>query len=81
MIAEQPDPAVVEAVQSGFATLRRLDRIVFIAHRIEAMSYPDIAVMTGLSVAEVERRIARALYELDRYRTGYRPPCWRRWLR
>ncbi|MBY8829705.1 sigma factor-like helix-turn-helix DNA-binding protein [Hephaestia mangrovi] len=81
MIAEQPAPAVVETVQAGLQTLRRFDRIVFVAHCVGAMSYPDIAVMTGLGVAEVERRMARALYELDRHRSGYRPPWWRRWLR
>ncbi|MGN6619954.1 MAG: sigma factor-like helix-turn-helix DNA-binding protein [Sphingomonas sp.] len=81
MIAEQPAPAVVETVQAGLQTLRRFDRIVFVAHCVGAMSYPDIAVMTGLGVAEVERRMARALYELDRYRSGYRPPWWRRWRR
>lgn len=81
MSADEPDPAVVEVIWAGLATLRRLDRIVFVAHCIGAMSYPDIAVMTGLGVAEVERRMARALYELDRYRSGDRRTWWRRWLR
>lgn len=32
MSGKEPDPAVVEVVQAGLATLRRLDRIVFLAH-------------------------------------------------
>lgn len=81
MSGKEPDPAVVETVQAGLQTLRRLDRTVLLAHRNEAMSYPEIAVMTGLTVDQVEHRMARALFELDRYRSGYRPPWWHRWLR
>lgn len=80
MSAEEPDPAVAAAVQTGIKTLRRLDRIVFLGHAKQTKIYEEIALMTGLTVDQVEHRMARALYELDRFRSGHRPPWWRRWL-
>lgn len=81
MSAETPDPATIAALRKGMKSLRKLDRAVFLAHRVDAIRYVEIAAVTGLTVDQVEHRLARALYELDRYRSGYRPPWWRRWLR
>jgi len=43
-----------------------VSREVFLAHRLESLSYPDIAKRIGLNVAEVERHIADAIVPLDR---------------
>ncbi len=57
-------------------TLRRLEaamlaldpkiRAIFMARRIEGMSYQAIARRTGLTVRQVERYMAQAIDELDR---------------
>jgi RNA polymerase sigma-70 factor (ECF subfamily) len=43
-----------------------VSREVFLAHRLDDLSYPQIAKRTGLTVAEVERHIAEAILHLDR---------------
>ena len=45
-------------------------REVFLAHRLDGLSYVDIAKRTGLSVADVERHIAEAIVHLDRELTA-----------
>jgi RNA polymerase sigma-70 factor (ECF subfamily) len=50
-------------------TLLRLDattREIFLAHRLDAMSYTEIAERTGLSEKEVERRMAKAMRRITR---------------
>lgn len=56
--------------------LRRLDaallqlspktREIFIAHRVEGMSYSEIAERTGLKVKRVEKHMSKAIFQLDR---------------
>ena len=75
------DAEELARLEAAVASLRKLDREVFLAHRRDAMSYDQIAAMTGLSRRQVKRRMARALFEIGRFMHGKRPPCWRRWLR
>ncbi len=51
------------AVRSLYAAMGRLatdDRIAFTLHHVEGQSLPEVAAMTGCSLATVKRRIARA---------------------
>ncbi|WP_245978405.1 RNA polymerase sigma factor [Aurantiacibacter xanthus] len=41
-------------------------REVFMAHRLEGLTYTEIAGRTGLTVKQVEKAIARAMVALDR---------------
>ena len=41
-------------------------RQIFLAKRLDGMSYAEIARRTGLSVKRVERHIAKALATIDR---------------
>lgn len=41
-------------------------REVFMAHRLDGMTYAEIAERTGLTIKQVERAISRALVQLDR---------------
>lgn len=69
-IADAPsptDPATLAKQEQAVRSLRRLDREVFLARRLDAMSYAEIAARTGLTVRQVERRIAHALRELDAF--------------
>ncbi|MCW2337485.1 RNA polymerase sigma-70 factor (ECF subfamily) [Sphingobium sp. B2D3A] len=51
-------------MEAALLTLPRLTREVFLAHRIDDLSYAEIAEITGLGVRQVERRMADALYGL-----------------
>lgn len=71
-------------MEAALLTLPRLTREVFLAHRIDDLSYAEIAEITGLSVRQVERRMADALYGLhcalqDRPLPRRRWWQWRRW--
>jgi RNA polymerase sigma factor (sigma-70 family) len=68
-------------LERAMRALPRPTREVFLAHRLDDMSYSEIAERTGLSVNEVERHIARVIIAIDRSLNG--PPLrwWERWLR
>ena len=71
-----PDPLLDQvAVLESRDTLRRLElaigklkprtREIFLAHRIEGMSYAEIAERTGLSVKGVEKQMGKAIAKID----------------
>lgn len=90
--AASSGPAPKEAVtaeelarmEAALLTLPRLTREVFLAHRIDDLSYAEIAEITGLSVRQVERRMADAIYGFHCALQGRPLPRrwwwgWRRW--
>ena len=64
------------AVLESRDTLRRLEaavarmkprtREIFLAHRIEGLTYAEIAERTGLSVKGVEKQMSKAIAKIDR---------------
>ena len=69
-----------ERMQAALLRLPRFTREVFLAHRIDDLSYIEIAARSGVSVRRVEREIARALVGLDRALTELpRSRWWQRW--
>jgi DNA-directed RNA polymerase specialized sigma24 family protein len=52
--------------RAAFATLPRFTQKVFWGHRIDDLSYADIAKRYGIGIRDVEREIARAIYGIDR---------------
>jgi RNA polymerase sigma-70 factor (ECF subfamily) len=64
------------AVLESRDTLRRLElamkklkpktRDIFMAHRIEGLSYAEIAARTNLSVKGVEKQMSKAIAKIDR---------------
>ena len=46
-------------------------RAIFLAHRIDGMSYPQIARAHGLSVSAVEKHIAKATLQLTTWMEGW----------
>jgi RNA polymerase sigma-70 factor (ECF subfamily) len=64
------------AVLESRDTLRRLEaamlklkpktREIFMAHRIDGLSYAEIADRTGLSVKGVEKQMGKAIAMIDR---------------
>jgi RNA polymerase sigma factor (sigma-70 family) len=79
---EQLDDAErLRRLERAMRTVPRRTREVFLAHRLDAMSYREIAERTGLSLREVERHIARAIWAIDRSLNGPPVRWWERLLR
>ncbi len=76
-MTDDPDPETIKRMERAVRKLPRLQREIFLAARLDDMSYVEIAKRTGLSVREVEREIARALVSIAR-RMDRQP---RRWWR
>jgi RNA polymerase sigma-70 factor (ECF subfamily) len=77
-----PDPAKqqrIDRMQQILGRLPRLTRQVFLAHRLEDMTYDDIARRTGLTVRQVEWHIACALLALMRGVDHAPRPRWKFW--
>ena len=62
---EQLDDAeLLRRLERAIRTVPRRTREIFLAHRLDGMSYAQIAQRTGLSVRQVERHMARTIYRL-----------------
>jgi RNA polymerase sigma-70 factor (ECF subfamily) len=69
MGATDIDPLRIDArerLEAAFAKLPPFTRSVFLAHRLDDLSYAEIATTTGVSVRRIEREIARAIVAIDR---------------
>ena len=61
---------LIHRLQQALACMDAVSREVFLAHRIEGLSYAEFAKRRGLSVRQVEQRIADAILHIDRQLTG-----------
>jgi len=77
IMTHDPDPVTLKRIERAVRKLPRLRREIFLAARLDDMSYTEIAERTGLAVRDVEGHIAKALVSIDRRLR--RPP--RRWWR
>ena len=55
-----------ERLEAAFAKLPPFTQIVFLAQRLDDLSYAEIATITGVSVRRIEREMARAILAIDR---------------
>lgn len=53
-------------VESALGRLRPKTRNIFLAHRLDGMTYGEIAERTGLSVKGVEKQMSKAIAQLGR---------------
>lgn len=53
-------------VEAAMLKLRPRTREIFMAHRIDGLSYAEIAERTGLTVKGVEKQMSKAIAKLDR---------------
>ena len=53
-------------LESAIKSLKPKTREIFMAHRLEGLSYAEIAARTGLSVSGVEKQLGRAVDQIDR---------------
>lgn len=65
-MADTPDPELLKKMERAMLKLPRSTREIFLAHRLDDMSYQEIADRTGLSVRQVERHMAKAIWRLCR---------------
>ena len=60
--------------------MTRAQREIFLANRLDNMSYVEIARRSGLTVRQVERHMARAINKLCEQMDGERLSWWERWF-
>ena len=70
--------ARLEAMETALLTLPRFTREVFLANRLDNLSYAEISRISGTSVNRVKREMARAIYGFARAMDG-RPLRWWEW--
>jgi RNA polymerase sigma factor (sigma-70 family) len=57
---------MLRRVEAAIMRLRPRTREIFVAHRVDGLTYAEIAERTGLSVKGVEKQMSKALVQLDR---------------
>jgi RNA polymerase sigma factor (sigma-70 family) len=77
-MSDTPDPDRLRRLEDAMRNIPKLQREIFLAHRIDDMPYREIARRTGLTVGQVERHIARALYKLAKQMDGRELSWWER---
>jgi RNA polymerase sigma factor (sigma-70 family) len=53
-------------LEAAMLRLRPRTREIFMAHRLDGLSYAEIAERTGLSVKGVEKQMSKAIAQIDR---------------
>lgn len=53
-------------LETAVSRLRPKTRAIFLAHRLDGLSYAEIAERTGLSVKGVEKQMSKAIAKIDR---------------
>jgi RNA polymerase sigma-70 factor (ECF subfamily) len=66
--------------QAAFANLPCIQREVFQLHRIEGLTYAEIAWLMRVSERYVERQMAKAIYKLAKQMEGHPLKRWERWF-
>lgn len=79
-MTDQVDPELIRRLEAAVADLPSKQREIFLAHRLGAMSYEEIARCTGISLRLVERHMAKAIYKLAKQMDGHALSWWERWF-
>ena len=61
------DPDVLREIEDALGSMPPRPREIFLAHRLDNMTYREIADVTGLTVRQVERQIAKALVHIAKH--------------
>lgn len=77
-MSDTHDPDLLRRMEEAMLNIPKLQREIFMAHRVDDMSYGEIAERTGLTVRQVERHIARVLYKLHKQLEGRKLSWWER---
>jgi len=79
-MSDHVDADTLRRLEQAVAAMPRKQREIFLAHGVHAMSYVEIASRTGLSMKQVERQMARAIYKLCKQMDGHSLSWWERWF-
>ena len=79
-MSDTPDPDLLRRLEDAMRAMPKLQREIFMAHRLDNLPYGEIARRTGLTVRQVERHMARAIYKLDKQLDGLKLSWWERWF-
>lgn len=72
---------IIERLEAGLQRMPKQRREIFLAIRLDDLSYAEIADRTGLSAQQVERHFARSMVTLLEAVDGRPPvPWWKRVL-
>ncbi|HEX8222768.1 MAG TPA: sigma factor-like helix-turn-helix DNA-binding protein [Allosphingosinicella sp.] len=77
--APESEEVKLRRLEKAIAQLRPVQREVLLLCRREGLAYRQIAERKGMSLDQVERHLADALYELDRRIERAERPWWRFW--
>ena len=72
------EPELLRRLEAALLHMPRIQREIFLAVRLDDMSYDEIAGRTGLTVKQVERHFARSIYKLSKQMGGRRLSWWER---
>ncbi|MFN3727558.1 MAG: sigma factor-like helix-turn-helix DNA-binding protein [Allosphingosinicella sp.] len=72
------DPDLLRHLEEALLNMPRIQREIFLAIRLDHMSYEEVGRRTGLTVKRVERHFARSLYKLMKQMDGERLSWWER---
>jgi RNA polymerase sigma-70 factor (ECF subfamily) len=78
---DNDDPALLAQLEDAVLRLPRIQRDIFLAVRLDALRYAEIAERTGLTTGQVERLFAKALGNFCRNLDDPTRHRWRRWFR
>jgi len=74
------DPDELARLERAVANLPRLQRDIFLTHRLDGLTYAEIGERFGLSRSRVQHIFARALCNIDRQMDGQPLRWWQRWF-
>lgn len=78
---ETIDPEELARYEDALRRIPTFQRSIFLAVRLDALSYAQVGERTGLSIKQVEGQMGRALRNLRRNLDDPRRGWWRRWLK
>jgi RNA polymerase sigma factor (sigma-70 family) len=78
LMLKADDADLQERLEEALLNMPRIQREIFLAIRLDDMSYEEIGRRTGLTVKQVERHFARSLNKLVKQMDGERLSWWER---
>ena len=78
VMPDPPDADLLRRMEAAIMNMPKRQRDIFLAHRVHDMSYGEIADRTGLTVRQVERHMAKAIYKLAKQMDGEKLSWWER---
>lgn len=78
-MTEDFDPPEMERLEAAFRSLKLKHQRLILMRRVEGLNYAEIADRLDTSIAQVERRMAKAILALDRAMDEGAKRWWRFW--